>query len=256
MMAPIMAWTLIGSIVGVLLGLTGSGGAMIAVPLFLSWTDMSLPQATFYSLYAVVAGAALNWLVQRHHTQLTQGVMLAVFSIPGSWAAAQYKFLIPAFYLKLLFIGVALGGLAALWIKKSSSQGKSSTPASLKKELLQGSVGGFLAGNLVTLTGLGGGIILVPLLRGIFGLPLSRATATSLLTVTLTALSSLAFQSSKFTGSIPWEAILFLLLGSVIASLFTRQAIRHIHSVHLDRVRIWLVTFVILFSVGSLLLKH
>ena len=45
---------LLGVIIGVVMGLTGAGGALVAIPLFMQFQGMSLKEASVFSLIAVV----------------------------------------------------------------------------------------------------------------------------------------------------------------------------------------------------------
>ena len=55
-----MSNILIGVIVGLIMGLTGAGGALISIPLFLSLMNVSLKEATVLSLIAVMLGSLIN----------------------------------------------------------------------------------------------------------------------------------------------------------------------------------------------------
>lgn len=257
-----IAWALIGAVVGLLLGLTGAGGAVIAVPLFIQLADVSLQQATVFSLYAVLAGAAFNWSVQRGDTELGTSFLLAAFSLAGSQLVAGWKPLAPPAFVKGLFIAVCLASLLTIWRQRSSkakgfplNSPPTSRPMSRTTRAAQAAAGGVFLGGIVTMTGLGGGVILVPLLAGPLGLSMNRAAATSLLTITLASLISLWVQRTAVLAEFDPSRIAALVAGSIGAASLTRAALMRIHARKMDSIRRWIVTGVILFSVTSLLLK-
>ena len=57
----LFAWIAIGFITGSILGLTGAGGAVIAIPLMIYYAHLSVTQASSVSLIVVGIGAALSW---------------------------------------------------------------------------------------------------------------------------------------------------------------------------------------------------
>jgi uncharacterized membrane protein YfcA len=81
-------------------------------------------------------------------------------------------------------------------------------PAIAKLALI-GAAAGFYSGFL----GLGGGFILVPLLTRWLHMPIKRAIATSLLTITILAVPGTAMHA--YLGHIDWAIALLLAIGVV-----------------------------------------
>lgn len=251
-----LSWALIGIIVGLLLGITGAGGAIVAVPLFIFLADASLRDATVLSLIAVMAGASLNWLVQKENTNYRIGVLLFVFSAVGSVLFRGIKAASPDWVITALFIGVGLASLASVWKKDSGKEAAHSRSTNAKMGLIfKGSLGGFALGGLVTMTGLGGGVVIMPYLKAAFSMPLSEAAATSLLTILLSSLFTLGLQRDLIAPHLDPAPIIALVVGSLLSALATRQLIKHVHQQRLNIVRKFLITAVILMSAGSLLFK-
>jgi hypothetical protein len=249
----ILSWALIGVIVGFLLGLTGAGGAIIAVPLFVYMLGATLRDATVLSLVAVVSGALLNWGVQRRNTDFRTAFLLSLFSLGGSAAFKPLKAHSPEWVILGLFITVSVVGLLAIWRKPSSaSLGGPDLPKNTK--LIRTVLGGLGLGALVTMTGLGGGVLLVPLLTGVFGLSLTHAAATSLLAIILTSSSALVFQWGMVSEKITSSELSILVIGSVVSALILKNLLLKVSPVKLDPVRKAVVTGVILLSIMSLLL--
>jgi uncharacterized membrane protein YfcA len=72
---------------------------------------------------------------------------------------------------------------------------------------------GFAAGVVSGLLGIGGGIIMVPLLAGWCGMPLKRALGTSLLTIWALVIPGTVVHA--WLGNIDWWVALFLTIGAV-----------------------------------------
>lgn len=250
----ILSWAFIGIVVGLLLGLTGAGGAVIAIPLFVHLTKASLHEATVLSLIAVASGAVLNWFVQRKRTEYKISFLLFAFSIPGSYAFRPLKVLAPESVILLLFAGVGVLSLLSIWKAKSEAANvvESSEPSKL---LLKSSLGGFTLGALVTMTGLGGGVVLVPLLTGVFRQSLAQAAATSLFAIMLTSVFSLSLQWNSVSGSIQVIHLLVLAIGSILSAFLTRKLIAAVPQARLDVARKLTITTVILLSVVSLFIR-
>jgi uncharacterized membrane protein YfcA len=72
---------------------------------------------------------------------------------------------------------------------------------------------GFAAGVVSGLLGIGGGLIMVPLLAGWCGMPLKRALGTSLLTIWALVIPGTIVHA--WLGNIDWWVALFLTIGAV-----------------------------------------
>jgi uncharacterized membrane protein YfcA len=72
---------------------------------------------------------------------------------------------------------------------------------------------GFAAGVVSGLLGIGGGLVMVPLLAGWCGMPLKRALGTSLLTIWALVIPGTIVHA--FLGNIDWWVALFLSIGAV-----------------------------------------
>lgn len=80
--------------------------------------------------------------------------------------------------------------------------------------LYPGMIVAFVGGFVGAMLGLGGGVIYVPILTALIGLPAGIATATS----TFTILFANPFAVAVRFASIRWDLVLFLSLGVVISA--------------------------------------
>ena len=72
---------------------------------------------------------------------------------------------------------------------------------------------GVIAGLLSGLLGIGGGIVIVPALAGMLGMPLKRALGTSLVAVVVLVIPGTVVHA--VLGNIDWTVALFLTIGSL-----------------------------------------
>ena len=181
---------LLGLSIGVLLGLVGGGGSILAVPALIYGVGMPLSRAIPTSLLVVgisSAVAAVPRLVQRE----VQWRIAAIFGgagIPSAFAGAAINRLLSP---RLLLVGfVALMLLAAWRMLQENEQkgGDCALPGGgvnwrscLPKALASGAGVGFLTGLL----GVGGGFVIVPALVLLLGLSMVSAVGTSLVIVSV-----------------------------------------------------------------------
>jgi len=239
---------LLGLIVGAVLGLTGAGGSILAVPLLMAGLGLTLPQAAPISLLAVCAastfGTVVAWDVThvRYRAAMLMG-LAALFTAPlGVMAAA----VLPLTILNGLFAAVlaavavrmlvqALRRPAEAAIVRATVTGDGGAEGGHWVRLnergriiwnattfgLMGTIGavtGFVAGML----GVGGGFVIVPALRAISGLSMHSAVATSLLAIAL--ISAAGVGGAVLQGpAIAWSQALPFVFGALAGMLAGRR---------------------------------
>lgn len=222
-----MILTVIGVAVGLLLGLTGAGGSVVAVPLLMAGLGMSMPEATPLALVAVFTAAAWGTLgawragLVRYRAA-TVMALAGTALVPVGLATAHA---LPHRALEGLF-GVVLGWIALrMFLQALQSPAETSVvranvtgpvPADGVACRLNPDTGrlvwtracfwvitaaGALMGFLSSLLGVGGGFVAVPALRRVTDIPIHAAVATSLMTISLTSFITLGLLVLK--GSAP-----------------------------------------------------
>ena len=151
----------IGSVLGLLLGLTGAGGSLVALPLLLS-LHLPLRDAIGVSLGAValsaVAGAIPRW--RAGDVKLLPVALLAVTGLPGSWIGQKLGRYVPEFWLILGFCLLVLWSAWRMW--RNANISRDQAPTTLNKPVLVAI--GLVVGVLSGLMGVGGGFLIVPAL--------------------------------------------------------------------------------------------
>lgn len=210
-----MSFFIIGSLVGLVLVLTGSGGAIIGIPLLIHLAHMPVKEASVMALPIVGVSALVSLIFVRRFVSAP-----AVFLIMGPAAVSSYgmSYLKPYFssrFILFLLIMMAFLGLFQLFFSKDTSNSKEEPVSFLKAGLI-----GLISGALTTLTGLGGGIILFPLFKQFLHMSDRKASATSLMVIAISVGLSLFFQLSlKPTFGFELSQGIELFLGLILANI-------------------------------------
>ena len=251
MTAEFLWLLLLGSFGGLLAGLLGVGGGMLFIPVITSYLhqyDISSTEMVKFTLansIALVFMSGVSGTFRQIKMGTWQWKQSLTIGIPG--AISNY-FMTQAiqdgnWYQKEVFQGVFLGflGLSILNMifgKSKSSRQKDnkgnpqieeqSTPYQFN--LMQdwpSMLVGIFAGTIVALSGLGGGIIMVPLFLIILKKSMHSATALSLSIVPILSISALikytsitaTHQVSSYqTGYLLWIMLIPMLLGVIFFS--------------------------------------
>jgi uncharacterized protein len=230
------------------MGLTGAGGALVAIPLFMQFLGMSLKEASVYSLFAVIIASLINFLAQRKSTQYRTAIIIVSLSALGSYFTAPYKESLPTMAVAILLAMVSLYALYNVWVPVKTVAGGQ------PRENFSFSVGiGLLLGALTTFTGLGGGVLMLPLFLSLYRYSQAQAVATSLLAVGLSSLASLAVQVIRGTHFEANVGLVFMLLGIMISVLFLKETIQRLPSTVVTRLRQMVFTVVVVLALIKIL---
>jgi uncharacterized membrane protein YfcA len=202
---------LFGAIVGLSIGLTGGGGALLAVPLLVYGMGLPMPEAVGTSLASVGATALIGFLVrlQRREAEIPTGLIFAASGSLGAPVGAWLAGTLPQALLLMSF--AVLMAIVAIVMWSRAESGSAMTKADQLEEsgpaCRRDSRGalrlttrctwlllvlGFFTGVLSGLFGVGGGFVIVPALVMFSGMPMPMAVGTSLMVVAIVSGSGLA----------------------------------------------------------------
>jgi uncharacterized membrane protein YfcA len=252
---------LFGAIAGLALGVTGGGGATIAVPLLIYGLGLPVPQAVAISLLAV-GGSALAgfWSrARRHEVDLGAGAMLAGGGIAAAPVGAWLGERIPEAVV-LVFFG-AIVSLVSVRLWRTAHQPPDMTlgPCAIRRRISWRcisalSVTGVATGLLSGIIGVGGGFILVPAIVFATGIEMHRAVATSLMVTSIVSAS--AFLSMLAHGrDIPWPIATLFLAGGLVGMAVGTVVCRWIPALRLKQAFAILLGLVGLFVIAEALLR-
>jgi uncharacterized membrane protein YfcA len=141
-----------------------------------------------------------------------------------------------------------LFSLYSLWFMgKLESRGETHP---LAYQLKTATIGGIITGFLSTMTGLGGGVVIIPWLTGVTRLSYDQAMACSLLTVAFIAPLSAWHQGKVDLAWTHWFSLGFSI---ILAVLVVRKLLAWVPASHLFLVRKLALTTIILLSMGRTL---
>lgn len=231
----------VGVVIGLVLGLTGAGGSIFALPLLILLLNVDPHNATVIALCAVAASSIFGTITRLRSKEIVwlPALMFAItgslFTPIGSWLNKQLPdtAILIGFSIIVLFVAYKMWKQASekpLETKVSRAQ----VPQTLldanaaycvmnDKEQFQfgprcflGMLGGaFVVGILSGLFGVGGGFIIVPTLMFLTGISIQQAVATSL--VVISAVSSSAFLSFLLHDSLQISPLLIQVsLGGLV----------------------------------------
>jgi hypothetical protein len=179
-------------VVGVVLGLLGGGGSILAVPIFLYVFHVPPKPAIAMSLVVVGMSALVGFLT--HWRQGTVHVRIAVLfgalAMAGAFAGARIARFVPASVQLTLFGAFAF--TAAIMMLRDSLRATRGVPAADDSEFRFSTALGVLAvgvGVLTSLIGAGGGFLIVPSLVLMANVPVKEAVGSALLIIAMNASS-------------------------------------------------------------------
>lgn len=200
--------TLFGLAIGLVLGLTGAGGGILAVPALVIGLGWSLPQATPVALLAVGLAAALGAVdgLRKRLVRWRAALLMATLGVLFSPLGVHAAHVLPQKALMTLFAIAMLAASTRLLLQgRASSDEGAGRPAFEKNCMLSPETGrlhwtrrcamtlagiGSVSGLLTGMLGVGGGFLIVPAFRQWTDIRMHSVVATSLLVVALVSIGA------------------------------------------------------------------
>ena len=240
-----MAAYLLALLIGLVLGLVGSGGSIITLPVLVYTFGISAVTATTYSLFivgtAALAGAVQQIVKRNVHFEslfffgLTSVITVLlvrrfvlhalpdVLFIVGDVIVTRDRMLMVA------FAALMLMAVRSMW-RKEETENVKPQPSRLRLSLY-----GIAIGLLTGLVGAGGGFVIVPALVLYAGLPIRTAIGTSLSIIAVNSFSGF-FSDASYQRGIDWVFLLEF-TGIAVVGIFIGAAVnKRIPSAKLKRV--------------------
>ena len=219
---------LVGVLIGIASGLLGIGGGTVMVPIFRLAFGMSATMSTATSLFAIIPtsiSGAISHVKGKTCIPalgIAAGLGGACMSPIGVWLAQ-----LSPDWLVMLAAALIIGYSAINMFKKAFKVPRAGQPAEgadaaaptaddsplSRKQLLQGAAIGLVAGLASGYVGVGGGFIMVPLMLSIIGIPMRKASGTSLIAVMILAIPGVIEQG--IIGNINYLAGIAIVIGTI-----------------------------------------
>ena len=176
----------LGLVAGFLGGLFGVGGGILIVPalVLVMHMDQRLAHGTSLAAVLPIAVSSLIGYTLADKVDWPVGALLAIGAVGGAVIGTHILHVLPQRVLGYVFAGFLLLTALRLIVDHASALGRSELTVGRAAALI---VIGLVTGILAGLLGVGGGIVMVPAMIVLFGIPAVVAKGTSLAVIVPTA---------------------------------------------------------------------
>jgi uncharacterized membrane protein YfcA len=218
---------ILGVVIGAISGFFGIGGGTILVPLLMllgfdikSAIGISVVQMLFSSIY----GSFLNY--KRGSLLFDEGIVIGVGGFLGGFIGASLTHAVPNLFLEILLILILLFASAKLWIASDEPTPHLKSYSTLPLVSL-----GVVIGSFSIMLGIGGSILLTPILVGLFGYSLKKAVSAGLFFVIFSSTAGV-ISLMLGEGEILYQPSLLVALSSLVGvalGVWAKERIKTLH---------------------------
>jgi len=249
----------LGAVIGVLLGLLGGGGSIMAVPALVYGLRLEVSQAIPISLVVVAAASAVGALPKARAGQV-QWRLAAIFAgagIPATFlgSAVSKHLPQPALLIGFAVVMIVAGARmlfdrdsvgTACEVGDSGINWKRCAPRSIPT--------GLLVGFLTGLFGVGGGFLIVPALVVMLGVETSIAIGTSLVIIVANSAAGIVAHASS--SSMNWSVTAAFAGTAIVGSLIAGHLGARMETARLQRWFAYLVFVVAAYVLVDTIFVH
>lgn len=233
---------ILGIGVGIVSGFFGIGGGTVTVPILL-YLGFGIKEAIGISVMQMVAGSMMAaWIHQKKQTYVVSDVKYFGYGgIIGAVAGGFFVKLFDATVLEWLFLSIVAFTLGRLAL---------SSPVPTKAEIINRPLYTLIGGGIGVFSGMlgvGGSILMTPILVSFMGFPLKKASAIGLFFVMFTSVS--AFVTLSWLGLMNFQAGAIMALSSLIGIMLGIALLQKVNVGHYKRVLI--VFYIIIFAITA-----
>ncbi len=218
---------LVGVFIGTMAGFFGIGGGMILVPVLLALgfdikgaIGISIVQMVFSSVF----GSYLNH--KKGTLIIGEGIFVGIGGFVGGFIGGKVTHLVSDTVLQFLFLGLLLFAMFRLFFSKTHTD--DAATKTLNKGLLF--FIGLVIGIFSITLGVGGSIILTPILVGILHYPIKKAVSAGLFFVVFSSVAGMISRLS--TGTIDFHNGFVVAIASLVGVTFGIWMKEHVKDTH------------------------
>lgn len=238
-------------LIGLSLGLTGSGGSILMLPILVYLFRIEMIQATAYSLFIVgiTSLVGVKKYIDNRSIELKSSL---IFGIPSLLMVAfTRRYIVPQIpeyiilsdtlsisrhFILMTFFALLMIIASLRFIKQSSTQ---DSPKQGKNYRLGLAISGIIVGFLTGILGIGGGFLIVPVLVSFLHLDMKKAVGTSLLLIVLNSL--IGFLSESHFQAMDWKLLVIITLISIVGMFIGSGIVRKIRTEQLKKIFGWFI---------------
>ena len=249
----------LGAVIGVMLGLLGSGGSILAVPALVYVLDLDISQAIPMSLIVVGIASAVGAVpkVLARQVQWRLAAIFAATGIPATLLGAAIGRHLPQ---PVLLIGFALVMVVA-GVRMLQDKGDTGTACTVgdsginwRRCAPRSLPAGFVVGLLTGLFGVGGGFLIIPALVLMLGVEMPIAVGTSLLIIV--ANSAAGVVSHLGGAGIDWPITTAFVGAAIVGSFVAGHYGIKLNTERLQRLFAYLVFVVAAYVLVDTIVLH
>ena len=233
-------------VAGLIAALTGIGGGVVMVPVFNVLVGMPFQAAVAMSLLAIVANATISSTryIDAGLVDNRRAPLYSAGAVVGGFVGGKIAALVNERLLALAFSLLVFYTSARLLLQRA--RGPAGVAGERGPSLPRGLVVGFTAGILAGLLGVGGGIVLIPVMVNLEGMEVKRVVATSSFVTAVSASAALSTKLAVLEGA--WYAPIVALAAAGGSYTGSRMLVR------IPRSRVAVVLSIVLVVVGARML--
>lgn len=212
----------LGALIGVLLGLLGGGGSILAVPVLVYGMGFDIQQAIPIALI-VVAAASVVGVLPKIRARQVRWPLAGIFAGVGIPATVVGSAISGQLSQSVLMVGFAVVMVVA-GIRMLTDEGATGTACEIEagrvnwRRCAPRSIGaGLLVGLLTGLFGVGGGFLIIPALVVVLGVEMSTAIGTSLLIIIANSATGIVSHLHAFDAD--WEITTVFVAAAIVSAL-------------------------------------
>ena len=227
-----------GLLIGVFAGLLGVGGGMVMIPLLRLVFGLDAYMATATSLFTIIptslSGAVAHVRNKTCYPRL--GIALGLGGAITSAIGVQLAAISPPWAIMVVAAAIILYSAykmlrKALRRSTVNSQGNAAEPEPelviTSKTLIAGFAIGLVTGLCAGYAGIGGGFLMVPLMTAWLGVPMKKASGTSIIAIIILSIPGVITQ--MMLGHVDYLAGIMLAIGSIPGAVLGARLVTRVN---------------------------